>query len=159
MELLDSIISGSLNAEQFVELSVWLMFVAIVLILISFIVVAIFNRRSKEEKMALKIIKQVGLMREGKYVKNEKNDFKKESKNEVKEEKLHIGKSETSLKQMLMKKFLPVIENQIHAKVVINDFNARGENFIAQVSVQGHNLELVLDSTGKIIDYKNLDNK
>lgn len=68
--------------------------------------------------------------------------------------KLVIKKEEFSLKKLLIDKFKPVIEKQLKTKVVIKDFNAKGNNFLALIEVSNKKLLLVLDSSGNIIDYK-----
>ncbi len=72
----------------------------------------------------------------------------------VPQQKLEIKKEEFSLKKLLIDKFKPVIEKQLKTKVVIKDFNAKENNFLVLVEISGKKLLLVLDSSGKIIDYK-----
>ena len=74
-----------------------------------------------------------------------------------KEEPHIIRPDELSLKEMLVNKFKPIIEKQLQTKIEVKDFSARGDNFVSHILVQGHELELTLDSSGKIVDYKRLD--
>ena len=111
------------------------------------------NKRSKEEKIASKLLKKVVLMRKSKIIP------KKIEKKPIleKKEQIPIKKSEFTLKEMLIKKFKPLIEKQLHSKVEFVDFKANNDQFVAKINVQEHLLELILDSSGKILDYKNLD--
>ncbi len=138
--------------QQIFDLSIQIIIVAIIIVVLGLIIFLIANKKSREERLAKKLLKQVALRRKGKIIPKKVEEKKEEIKG-----KEEIKKGEVSLKQMLVKKFQPVIERQLQTKLVVDDLNAKGDNFIAKVSVQGHKLELVLDSSGKIVDYKNLD--
>jgi hypothetical protein len=69
-------------------------------------------------------------------------------------EGFEIKKNESTLKELLIKKFKPKIELQLSSKVVVLDFNAKENNFLALVEISGVRVLLSLDSSGKIIDYK-----
>jgi hypothetical protein len=47
-----------------------------------------------------------------------------------------------------------MIERQLKMRVEMKDFNAKGENFLALTEISGSKFLFVLDSSGKIVDYK-----
>jgi signal transduction histidine kinase len=111
--------------------------ISIILILVCLIVLFIDSRKNKHVSLVLQHL-----------------DKLKEGDNTKPVSKLEIKKEEFSLKKLLIDKFKPIIEKQLKTKVEIKDFNAKGDNFLALVVVSGKKLLLVLDSSGKIIDYK-----
>ena len=162
INLFSNLLQGSLTSGDFVDLAFIIIGVALILIIVSLVILFVVNKKSREEKAALNILKNISKIRSGKVkvtlAKEETKveEIKKTQKSE-KEGPLEIKKTEVSLKQLLVKKFQPKIENQLHTKIEILDFNAKKNNFVAKINVQGHDLELELDSSGKIVDYKNLD--
>jgi len=132
------------TTELIVQISLVVILISVLVIIISLIILK--SRTSKEEKKAKEILKKL------KNIK--KNEGKREVK--VKEKKLKIGPGETSLKERLVKKFKPKIEKQLNAKVVIKDFNAKKNNFLALVEISGVKILLTLDQQGNIIDYKKI---
>jgi hypothetical protein len=175
--LAQGIISMSLTNTQLIELSLIIISIAFILIIAGLIILFIASKKGKEEETASAIIRKINQKRVGKKSKKlfsipkinlvkSKEKVKEENKTSSKVEdkldkagkKLEIKKDEVSLKQLLIAKFKPKIEKQLKTKIKIDDFNASKDEFVAKVEVQGHKLELKLDSSGKIIDYKNLDN-
>ena len=169
---------SQLTNEQIVKLSFQMLGIAVIIIVIALIILFFATRKNKEEKIAGKMLKHVNKIRDGKV--NEKSKpivpepntrttpqerpaEQSESSasgpaNETAEEESHmIRPDELSLKDMLVNKFKPIIEKQLQTKIEVKDFSAKGENFLSHILVQGHELELTLDSSGKIIDYKRLD--
>ena len=160
-ELVNNVLAGNITNQVFVDLGIIILIIAGILILISIIIIVVANKRSKEEKIASKLLKTVKKMRDGKFkpkVIKEKKVIKN-GKQVIKKEKPIIKKDELTLKQMLIKKFKPLIEKQLHSKVEFVDFKANKEKFMAKIKVQDHMLELTMDSSGKILDYKNLDDQ
>ncbi len=149
-----------LTGALLVEYSVLAIEVSVVVIILGLIVIVLARRRSLEERHAVKVLSSVEKLRQGKFVSksSEKASVSKSSNGRAhkdsSDKKLVISKAETSLKDMLVKKFKPKIESQLNTKVVIIDFNAQNENFLALVEISGVKLLLTLDSSGKIIDYK-----
>ena len=138
------ILFAGFSTEQMVQLSLLVIEVSFVLIVIAIIAYFLINRKTAEERHASGILKKLELMKSGEYVPEPQ-----------KKPSLEIKPEEFSLKQMLVKKFQPKIESQLQSKVVVKDFNAKGDNFLALVEISGVKLLLTLDSNGKIIDYKN----
>jgi hypothetical protein len=162
INIFSNLLQGSLTSADFVDLAFLIIGLALILIIISLMILFITNKKSREEKVALNILKNISKIKSGKIkviqtIEETKVDELKKTQKSKKEEPLEIKKTEVSLKQLLVKKFQPKIENQLHTKIEILDFNAKKNNFVAKINVQGHSLELELDSSGKIIDYKNLD--
>jgi hypothetical protein len=164
--ILINLISENFESIALVDLSFLIIGIALVLIIVSFIILFLINKKSKEERTASKIIKNISLIRKGKLkIKNGSKEIVKPNKEkkviiaekEALGDKMEIKSTELSLKQLLIKKFTPKIEKQLHTKIKVIDFNAKKNNFITKINVQGHDLELELDSSGKIVDYKNLD--
>jgi hypothetical protein len=164
--ILTNLISGNFEGIALVDLSFLIIGLALILIIISAIILFLVNKKSNEEKTAAKILKNISLMRKGKL--KLKKDSKENvvpvkekkvviTKKEKTSEKMEIKPTEISLKQLLIKKFKPKIEKQLRTKIKVIDFNAKKNNFVTKINVQGHDLELELDSSGKIIDYKNLN--
>jgi mannitol-specific phosphotransferase system IIBC component len=164
LSLFQELMKGNFTNAVIVDLAIVIIALAVFIIFISTIIFVIRNRKTKEEKTAKKILKDINKIREKKIKpKKEKPEPKKEDKknkvNELNAKKDLVGAGEKSLKQMLIEKFQKKIEKQLHSKIEIKDFKAKGDNFLVKILIEGHNLELVLDSSGKIIDYKNLDNE
>jgi hypothetical protein len=161
INLFSNLLQGNLTSGDFVDLAFVIIGVALILIIISLVILFIINKKSREEKVALNILKNISKIKSGKIKITPKEEIKfeeiKQTQKSEKEGPLEIKKTEVSLKQLLVKKFQPKIENQLHTKIEILDFNAKKNNFVAKINVQGHDLELELDSSGKIVDYKNLD--
>ncbi|HNV01059.1 MAG TPA: hypothetical protein PKK60_01370 [archaeon] len=128
----------SLMLFDIIEVSLFIIFLSIAIIFVCLIILFFKN---SEEKKAAQVIKHLSDLRVGKVVKKEQPI-------------LEIKKSEISLKKMLVDKFKPIIEKQLKSKVNIVDFNGKEDSFLALVEVSGVKLLLVLDSSGKIIDYK-----
>ncbi len=120
-----------------IQLSMIVIVVSFLIIIICLLVLFI---KSREKKQIVEVLKKLDDLRDEKV------------KPQIK--KLEIKKDEFSLKNLLIDKFKPVIEKQLKTKVEIKDFNAKGENFLALVEVSQKKLLLVLDPSGKIIDYK-----
>ncbi|MFA5764087.1 MAG: hypothetical protein WC915_04705 [archaeon] len=160
INLFTNLLQGSLTSGDLVDLAFIIIGVALILIIISAIILFLVNKKSREEKTAQSILKNISLIRNGK-IKNidlKKEELQKDKVENIKtKEPLQIKETEISLKQLLIKKFQPKVESQLHTKIKILDFNAKKNNFVAKINVQGHDLEIELDSSGKIIDYKNLD--
>ncbi|NMA44264.1 MAG: hypothetical protein GX950_00415 [Candidatus Diapherotrites archaeon] len=119
--------------------------ISLIILLISFLIiivsVIILLLKSSDEKKATEVVKHLDNLRENKFEEKEVPV-------------LEIKKDELSLKKLLIEKFKPSIEKQLKTKVEVTDFNAKGNNFLALIDVNGTKLLLVLDSSGKIIDYK-----
>ena len=160
------LLPSSITPQFLAEASVWVVLACIAIIVIALIVIFFRSRKSVEEKHALKILSHVNKIR----VVEEKQPepVKENQKQLVPEErlvpktqtkpavKLQIGKDESTLKHLLVRKFQPKIEQQLNAKVVINDFNAKDNTFLALVEISGVKVLLTLDPSGKIIDYKKI---
>jgi len=121
-----------------VLLSFSIIAISIIVIVISLVV--LFILKSKEEKKASEILLRLSALRDNKVV--------------LSKPTLAIKKDELSLKKLLIDKFKPVIEKQLKTSVDILDFNAKGETFLVLIMAAGAKLLLVLDSSGKIVDYK-----
>ncbi len=128
----------SLLSFDLVLISLIIIVLSALIIVICFVILVLKNA---EEKKASQVLKHIDFLREEKVVEKPKPV-------------LEIKKEELSLKKLLTSKFKPIIEKQLKAKINFVDFNAKGENFLALVEVSGTKLLLVLDSSGKIIDYK-----
>ena len=121
-------------------------FAVIVLALAAYVYFSRKNR-TPEELTASHVLRHLEAIRKGGAV-------QKAEKGEKPKPSLEIKGDELTLKQMLTTKFKPVIERQLKSKVEIKDFNAKGDQFLALILVGGVKLLLVLDSSGKIVDYK-----
>jgi len=133
------------------QLSVVIIIIAVIIIAISIIVNVFVTRKSREEAVAKSVLKNVKLIAKGKL----KPETKKEEKHEEKEIKTKEAKTtDISMKEHLSKKFKPKIEKQLKTKIDLIDFTGKGKEFHALVEVGGVKVLLVLDSSGKIIDYK-----
>ncbi|MFA6064687.1 MAG: hypothetical protein WCW44_00190 [archaeon] len=138
-----------------------LVLISVAVIVISLIVIIagifiILKRKSAEEKHAEKILVSLKLLKEGKKI-----DSKQDSKSSEKapSPSLEIRKEETSLKQLLIKKFKPKVEQQLGSKIEVLDFNAKENNFLLLALISGVKILLTLDASGKIIDYKKVKQK
>ncbi len=140
-EILLNILNGSLTKNQLTDISIIILTIAIIFFVLSIIILIIFARKTREEKIAKKIISEVHLFESG-----EKKIVKKSN----------LKENDLNLKQLLVKKFQPVIEKQLKTSVIVEDFGSKNDKFVAKINVQNHKLELVLDSSGQIIDYKRL---
>ena len=132
-----------------VQLSLAIIGICVVVIVAAIAAYVYFSRKSRtpEELTASHVLKHLETIRKGGTV-------PKPSKEEKPKASLEIKGDELTLKQMLTTKFKPVIERQLKSKVEIKDFNAKGNQFLALILVGGVKLLLVLDSSGKIVDYK-----
>jgi len=159
---------SQLTNEQIVKLSFQMLGIAVIIILIALIILFFATRKNKEEKIAGKMLKHVNKIRKGKVkeesittptptLQTKPTEVHEKEVVKQKEEPRMIQPDEISLKDMLVNKFKPIIEKQLQTKIEVKDFSAKGENFLSHILVQGHELELTLDSSGKIIDYKRLD--
>jgi hypothetical protein len=154
-ELLEGFLNGTINNSQLIDISFLIVLLAIIIFIITIIIRLIIFKKSKEELIAQKIIKKVLTL----DLPSTKKNIEKENK-KIKSQansKMEIKENELTLKEMLIKKFKPKIEEQLHTDVTIIDFNAKKESFFTTINVQGHKLKLILDSSGKIIDYENLE--
>ncbi len=152
------------NDSLLISVASIIILLSVVLIVIAIIILLVFGRGTREERAAKRILGHVKKIKSGKVKpvlqEKEENIVAKQGmpKESVslpgKKEKLVIKKEEFSLKQMLVKKFKPIIEKQLKTEIEIIDFNAKEDNFLALINVGGAKLLLVLDSSGKIIDYK-----
>lgn len=97
-----------------------------------------FNNIFKKKKSSIK---------DEKTVLTKVDEAKKENVGEKKEPTI-------SLKDILIKKFTPKIEAQLKTNVNILDFKSKGSDFEALIEVEGTKLTIILDNSGKIIDYK-----
>jgi type II secretory pathway pseudopilin PulG len=154
------IFSGNISRELLIDFSMVIIIIAITIFLISIILLLAFSRKSSEEKVALQIISNMKNLKDGKKQFETTNDSgvekTKTSEFETTKKPSVIKETEVNLKQLLIKKFKPIIEKQLKSNITINDFKASNEKFFVKITVQGNNLELVLDSSGKIIDYKRI---
>ncbi len=121
-----------------VTLSLVIIFISLAIIVVCIILLFL---KSSEEKKAAEVLKHLENLRGAKFEKKVVPI-------------LEIKKDELSLKKLLIEKFKPSIEKQLKTKIEVIDFNAKGNNFLALIDVSGTKLLLVLDSSGKIIDYK-----
>jgi len=133
--------------------SVLIITIAIVIIVISIIVNVLMTRKSKEESVASKVLKKVELIQKGKLNLGAEKKEKIEEKT-VTKEKNKVGDKDISMKEHLSNKFKPKIEKQLKTKVNLLDFKGKGKDFHALIEVGGVKVLLILDSSGKIIDYK-----
>jgi len=163
---------SSLTGGEIVTLSIQLIVIAVFIVMLAALILLIATRKSKEQKIAKKMLSKVNKIRSGKVEVNKEVAPKAENEN-TQYEKIEtstkqevasttpkeqvIQPDELSLKQMLINKFKPIIEKQLQTKIEIKDFKSKGINFSAEIVVQGHALSLTLDSSGKIIDYKRKD--
>lgn len=152
LKLFNDFLIGSVSQQQFIDLSVIVLTISFIFFVIGIIIFFVFAKKSREEKIASKLVLEINLMKTGKKKVLEE---KVKSSNKIDVEN-QIKKGETSLKQLLIDKFKPLIEKQLKSKIDIIDFNARKENFVVKINVQGNKLELILDSSGQIVDYKRL---
>ncbi len=135
-------LAGFFFLNTIFELSGIIISISVIILIISIALIFISSRKTEEEKAAKKIIQQLKKIK--------KNGS---GKKVVKEEKIvETG----NLKELLVKKFQPKIEKQLETKIKVKDFKPNGKNFSATIKVQDHYLEIILDSSGKIIDYKKL---
>jgi hypothetical protein len=160
---------SSLSVGELVTLSTQLIILAIIIVLVAVLIQLFANRKSKEQKIAKKMLSKVDKIRSGKVEVKPTTPQKKEketkayeslensNKKEVAEKESVIKPDELSLKQMLINKFKPIVEKQLQTKIEIKNFKSQGANFSTDIMVQGHELSLILDSSGKIIDYKRKD--
>ncbi len=132
-----------ITTDFLVNISLLVILLSLVVIIAS---VVLMFRKTKEEASAAEIMKRLA-------------DLKKGKTPVKKEKKLEIKPGETSLKDLLTKKFQPKIESQLKTKVNVIDFNAKDENFLALIDISGVKILLTLDSSGKIIDYKKVKKK
>lgn len=65
-----------------------------------------------------------------------------------------VPSGDVSLKDMLLKKFQPKIESQLGDKIIAHDIRPADANFELLVEVSGVTMILLVDASGKILDYK-----
>lgn len=138
-----------------VEVSLLVIYFSIGVIIIVLGYLFLFKGKSLEEKKASSIIKKIEKLKKSNSF-NE-NNSKVLSKNSLKDsssKKIDFDKTESSLKNLLMKKFKPKIESQLGSKVNILEFNLVGDKFTALILITDIKILLSIDSSGKIIDYK-----
>ncbi len=132
--------------EIIVQVSFGAIILALIVIVAAIITLFLRRRKTIEEKHADHILKTLSALKEGKEIQvksGSKKDFA-------------INKDETSLKQMLIKKFKPKIEQQLSTKINVLDFNAKDNKFLALVEISEVRILLTLDPSGKILDYKKI---
>lgn len=140
-----------LTNEEILIFSIQIIILAIMIFILAVIIFFIFNKKSREQKEAANLLKKVEAIRKKGDLQNTnkedklKNEIKKESSN--KDEKI-------SLKNILIKKFGPKIEDQLQTKIEIIDLISKGENFEVLANINETKLTLIIDNSGKIIDYK-----
>ncbi len=153
---------STLTNEEIAIFSIQIILIAIVLFAVALILLFIFNRKTKEEREAINLLKRVEFLR-NKNAKGistfqnvvENNNSKKEEVVNNKKQSAFVETKKTiSLKEILIKKFKPKIQDQLQTEVNILDFKSKENNFEVLVEISGTNLLLVLDNSGKIIDYK-----
>jgi len=135
------------------QVSLILIIITVIIIVIAIIVNLIITKKSKEEAVANVVLKNVKLIEQGKIVPKTKVEEAKEEK-VVSGEKSVAKTQGVSLKEHLSQKFQPKIEKQLKTKVKLIDFDGKGNQFQALIEVGGVKVLLILDSSGKIIDYK-----
>lgn len=103
------------------------------------------NRKSEDEKHVESVLNKVALIKSGKAFESPEKIVGGES-----------PVSDVSIKEMLVKKFKPKLEAQVGSAVNVIDLKAaeNSKNFVAHVEISGVKLAIVLDTSGKIIDYK-----
>jgi len=137
-----------------VLLSIGLIIISALVIIVG--VFLIFLKKSAEEKHADKVVAALKLLKEGKRLDSAKEVSAPEKKVVP---ALEIKKEENSLKQLLIKKFKPKVEQQLGSKIEVLDFNAKENNFLLLAVISGVKILLTLDASGKIIDYKKVKKK
>jgi hypothetical protein len=138
-----------------VEVSLLVIYFSIGVIIIVLGYLFLFKGKSLEEKKASSIIKKIEKLKKSNSF-NE-NNSKVLSKNSLKDsssKKIDFDKTESSLKNLLIKKFKTKIESQLGSKVNILEFNLVGDKFTALILITDIKILLSIDSSGKIIDYK-----
>lgn len=143
-----------------VELSLIIIYFSISVIFLVLIYLFILKGKSIEEKKASSIIKKIEKLK--KASSSKESSSKKDSsslKNNVSSSKsssksIDFDKTESSLKNLLVKKFKPKIESQLGSKINILEFNSKGDKLTALILISDVKILLSLDSSGKIIDYK-----
>jgi hypothetical protein len=137
--------------------------VQISIIIISFSVIVIMgvlaflffsNKKTAEEKKASSILNKIEQLKKS-------NGSPKDSANQIKinksdSSKIDFEKTDSSLKNLLIKKFKPKIESQLGSKVNIIEFNSADSKLTALIDIADVKIVLSLDSSGKIIDYKKM---
>ncbi|MFA5357336.1 MAG: hypothetical protein WC308_00220 [archaeon] len=139
VEMFVSVPRGSI-----INFSILVIAFSFVIIAVAIIIYLFKNRKSDEEKHIETVLDKVAMMKSGKiFEKNEKASS-------------GLSNSDVSIKEMLVKKFKPKLESQIGSKVNVIDLKAvdNSKNFIARVEISGVKLSIILDGSGKIIDYK-----
>jgi hypothetical protein len=161
-EIVEKIINiNNLTNEDVIVLSAQIIIIAIIIVVISILIFILKTRKSKEEAHAHSILKKVRQLKSGnlKEIKNEEikelgKTSKKEDKNTEKKEDVKEKKKGISIKDILIKKFKPKIESQLGTSIEILDFVSKGGDFEAKINVEGTDLTIIIDNSGKIIDYK-----
>ncbi len=136
---------ASVPTDFIVGISFVLIAVSFVIIVIAVVIYAVKNRKGEEEKRIEHVLRHVEMIKTGTAWPAEKKGGKGAP-----------SASDVSIKEMLVKKFKPKIESQIGSKVEVIDFKAAdsSKNFVAHVEISGVKLSVVLDDSGKIIDYR-----
>ncbi|MGI6589053.1 MAG: hypothetical protein ACOX1V_00095 [Candidatus Iainarchaeum sp.] len=137
-----------------VEVSLLVIYFSIGVIILVLAYLFLFKGKSAEEKKAASIIKKMDALKKSNSVSEKEIISKEEVKKDV-SKKIDFDKTESSLKNLLMKKFKPKIESQLGSKEInILEFNSVGDKFTALILITDVKILLSLDSSGKIIDYK-----
>ncbi len=152
---LDYIINfSSLTNAELIIFSLQIIIISIIILFLALLIFFFYNRKTSEEINALNLLKKVENLRKKN---NQKNVVKKnkEDLNVLKDKNTIDKKSQSiSLKDILIKKFKPKIEQQLQTTIEIIDFKSKDNNFEVLASISGTKLLLILDNSGKIIDYK-----
>lgn len=112
------------------------------------------NKKEEKKKVGFfaKIFKKK--KSEGKVLDKKKEGIVEKVENAKKENTSEKKEPTISLKDILIKKFSPKIDAQLKTKINILDFKSKGNDFEALIEVEGTRLTIILDNSGKIIDYK-----
>jgi hypothetical protein len=140
MDLVKAI--ASVPTDFIVNISLMVIALSFVIIAIAIIIYLLKNRKSDEEKKIDHVLRHVDLIRGGKAGSKEENE--------------PVQIPDLSIKEMLVKKFKPKLESQVGSTVKVVDLRAAEDSktFVAAVEISGVKLSIVLDPSGKIIDYK-----
>ena len=135
------------------QVSVLIIVIAILIIVGSIVVNLRGTKKNREETIATKVLKSVKRIQQGKASPiNQKED--KTLEGAIFEQSKKTENKDLSMKEHLSKKFKPKIEKQLKTKVNLLDLNGEGKDFEVLTEIGGVKVLLVLDSGGKIIDYK-----
>ena len=138
-----------ITTDFLVQVSIGVLTFAIVVIIGSLAFLFFSDKKTEEEKKASSIFKKI------EKLKKAKPSHKPETHSVVSTSKeIDFDKTQSSLKNLLVKKFKPKIESQLGSKINIIEFNSNDNKLTALIEISDVKILLSLDSTGKIIDYK-----